>query len=76
MKHPNATVAGGSTGAGALIVLILSKLHITLTAYEGLLIAGGIGTIILFIGRNGISGVWHTVWRGNKPAVPPAAPPG
>lgn len=76
MKNPNAAVAGTTSGAGVLLVWLLGNVfHIDLSAELGAAIAGGVGTVALFIGREGISGVWHTLWRGNKPPAPPAAAP-
>jgi hypothetical protein len=64
--HPNAAV-GGSTATGALVVVwILGRVGVTLTAEEGAVIAGAASTLALLIGRNGVKGVVGMVWHGSK----------
>ena len=64
-QHPNAAVAGGGTGVAAAVIWIASLLHVTLTAYEAVGIAGVLTTVVLFIGRRGIKGAFSDIWNGN-----------
>lgn len=65
MTHPNATVAGSTTGAGVLIVWLLGNvLHLDISAELGAAIAGAAATVLLFVGRNGVCGAWNRIWRG------------
>lgn len=65
MKHPNAAVSGGTVTAGTALVWILGHFHVALTAEEGALIAGGASTVVLWIGRNGLRGVWNRIVNGS-----------
>lgn len=65
MKHPNATVAGSTSGAGVLVVWILGNIfHVDVSAESGAAIAGGVATLALLVGRHGVRGIVHTIWRG------------
>lgn len=65
--HPNAAVAGGTTGVGLLIIWLLGLLGVTLSAEAGAAIAGAATTVVLFIGRNGIAGAWRLLLHGKPP---------
>lgn len=62
--HPNATTAGGTGGAGLVVVWLLGRAGITLSAEEGGAIAAGAATLALLIGRNGVKGLARAVWKG------------
>jgi hypothetical protein len=64
-NDPNATVAGGTTGVGVLIVWLLGRYGVNLSAEVGAAIAGGAATVLLVIGRRGIKGTLQRVWRGS-----------
>lgn len=64
MNHPNAAVAGGGTGLAVFVVWLAGHLHVALSAEDGAVIAGGLATIVLFIGRNGVKGLWRRIWDG------------
>jgi hypothetical protein len=64
-KHPNALVAGGSgIGGGALVVWLLGLGGVDMTPEVGAMIAGGIASAALLVGRKGIRGIARAVWRG------------
>jgi hypothetical protein len=63
-NDPNAAVAGGTTGAGVLVVWLLGYFGVALSAEVGAAIAGGAATVLLVIGRRGIKGTLQRVWRG------------
>jgi hypothetical protein len=63
-SDPNAAVAGGTTGAGVLVVWLLGYFGVDLSAELGAAIAGGAATVLLVIGRRGIKGTLQRVWRG------------
>ena len=71
MNNPNAAVAGTSGGLSVLVVWLLGRFHVSLSAEEGAVVAGGLASVVLFVGRNGIGGVWARIMHGNK--VKPAA---
>lgn len=64
MNHPNATLAGGTTSVGVIVVWLLGRYHVNLSAESGAAIAGGASTILLWIGRNGLLGAWNKLLRG------------
>jgi hypothetical protein len=61
-RHPN-TVAAliSSLGVGSLIVQAGARLGLHLDAQEGLYIAGGLTSVVLFVGRNGLVGSYRFV---------------
>lgn len=64
-NHPNATMAGGSTGVGVLVVYLLGNVfHVSISAELGAAISGTTATALLFIGRNGLLGLWKSIWHG------------
>lgn len=66
-SHPNAIVGGvgGGVGLGTLAVWLLNKYaHAGFNPEEGALVAGAFSTAVLFIGRNGLRGLWRIVWGG------------
>ena len=68
MRHPNAVIGGAAgIGGGEIVVEIADRLGWTLSTGWGIAIAGGITSVVLFVGRNGLKGVWRTVVHGNKP---------
>lgn len=67
MKHPNATVAGGSSGLGVAVVWLAGNVfHQDLSAESGAAIAGAVATVALLVGRHGIKGIWRMVVNGDK----------
>ena len=70
--NPN-TNAGAIGGAlGVLVTWLLGHYHVTLSAEDGAAISTGIAALILYIGRDGLRGLFHDIWRGNKtPPTPP-----
>lgn len=74
-KHPNAIVGGASgAGGGALVVYLLGLLHAHIDLYAAGLIFTAASSLALFIGRNGIRGVWNLVKNGTGQAAAPPAP--
>lgn len=67
MKHPNAA-AGGLSGAGlgTLIVFALGKAGVHLEPEAASAIAGATAAAALFVGRNGVAGVWRLIVRGKQ----------
>lgn len=65
-ENQNAIAGGVSgSGVGTLAVWLLNRwAKAGLSAEQGAAIAGGVAAAVLFIGRNGIRGVWRLVWRG------------
>lgn len=66
-QHPNAAVAGGTTGVGVVVVWLLGHFGVAVSAEVGAAIAGGAAAAALFIGRNGITGVWRRIVYGAPP---------
>ena len=64
--NPNAAVAGTSSGIAVFVIWILTNVwpKVDLSAEAGGAIAGGIATMLLFFGRNGLAGVWRIILHG------------
>lgn len=66
MKHPNATTSFvGGTGLGTLLVYGLRLAGVDLEPEASAAIATSLAAVILFIGRNGLLGVWRLLLRGS-----------
>jgi hypothetical protein len=63
-NHPNATVAGGSAGVSVLIVWVAGHFGVDLGAEEAIVLAGLLTVAVLAVGRDGVTGIAHRVWRG------------
>lgn len=74
MQNPN-TNAGALAGAfGVLVTWLLGHYHVALSAEDGAAISTGLAALVLYIGRDGIRGIFRTIWRGKQP--PPQPPVG
>lgn len=69
MKNPNAAVAAGGSGLSVFVVWLLGHFHVDLSAEDGAVIAGAVASVVLFIGRNGIKGLWKKIWNGEQGAA-------
>lgn len=65
-QNPNATVAGGTTGFVIFVVWLAGYLGLDLTAEMGAFAGGGLATLVLAIGRDGIRGVIRRLWSGKS----------
>lgn len=74
--NPN-TNAGALAGAfGVLVTWLLGHYHVDLSAEDGASISTGLAALILYIGRDGLRGIFRTMWRGKQaPPAPPPPPP-
>lgn len=75
--NPN-TNAGGIGGAiGVAITWLLGHYHVALSPEAGAAIATGTAALVLYIGRDGLGGVFRILWRGTarKKSPPPPPPP-
>lgn len=71
MKHPNALVGTGTTiGGGEIVVGLADRLGWTISTGWGIAIAGAIGGVFLFIGRNGFRGVKRVILDGTGGTSP------
>lgn len=66
-KHPNATAAGASTGAAALIAWLASLAGLTLPDPVAILAGGVLVVAVLAIGRDGLRTIIVRLWRGTPP---------
>ena len=76
MSNPN-TNAGTLGGAlGVLVTWLLGHYHVALSAEDGGAISTGLAALVLYIGRDGIRGIFRNLWRGKQqqPPAPPAPP--
>lgn len=65
MKHPNAAVSAGGFSLSTLVVWVAGNvLHWSLSAEDGAVVAGLVTTVVLFVGRNGVRGLWRRIWAG------------
>ena len=66
-RNPNAAVALTSgSGIGALAVWGLTAAGVGMPPEVGAVLAGAVSASVLFIGKNGLAGVWNLVMRGNR----------
>lgn len=66
MKNPNATVAAGGSTLSLLVVWLSGNvLHWALSAEDGALIAGAVSSVVLYVGRNGVRGIWRRFMDGD-----------
>ena len=73
IQNPNTNAAAIGGALGVLCSWLLGHYHVALSAEDGSAISTGLAAIVLYIGRDGIRGVFRNLWRG-KPQ-PPAPPP-
>lgn len=64
-QHPNATVAGGTGSLGVLVAWLLGHFGVALSAEDGAVIATLLAAAALFVGRNGLVGVWNRILHGS-----------
>lgn len=72
VKNPNALVGAVSGIGGGQIVINLARLFgWNVSTGWALTIAGAATYVVLFVGRNGLVGVWHVLkfGAGNTPPV-------
>lgn len=63
--HPNASLATGLGGAGVLAVWLAGHLGASLTGEESAALSGAVTSLGLLIGRRGVRGLLHFLWRGS-----------
>jgi len=65
--------AGGTTGLATVLVWLLGRFHVSLSAEDGAIIAGGLSTIVLFVWHYGVRNIVRHVWGGDshKPVAHP-----
>lgn len=74
--NPNASV-GGAGGLGVIgVVWFAGNVwpKVALSAEAGAAIATGASTVLVFLGRNGLAGLWRIIRFGSSAQRPPAAP--
>lgn len=70
MPHPNASTAAGTGGLAVFVVWLFGNVfHWSLSAEDGAVIAGAVATVVLFIGKNGMVGLWNLIKHGNNPTA-------
>lgn len=65
-NNPNASVAGGTTGLGVIVVFVLGALGVPVPPEVAVAGVGLVSTAVLVIGRRGIRGIARSIWRGNE----------
>ena len=65
MKHPNATIAGGTGALGILIAFGLEQAGLNVPAPVAAAIPVVLTTGVLFVGRRGLRGIASIVWKGD-----------
>jgi hypothetical protein len=74
MSNPN-TNAGAIGGAlGVLVSWLLGHYKVALSAEDGAAISTGLAALVLYIGRDGLRGVFRNLWRGRQQPPPPPPP--
>jgi hypothetical protein len=67
VNHPNAAAAATTGGLATFVVWLSGNVfHWSLSAEDGAIIAGAVATVVLFIGRNGLKGLWRKIWNGQE----------
>lgn len=75
-SHPNSTAAFITTGIAAVLLHFTHQYKwVNLSAEDALLVAGGLITAVLFVGKRGIRPTLSAIWKGAAKQVdgPPAA---
>jgi hypothetical protein len=65
--HPNATAAVGSGIGATLIVAAMAYAGLEPDPVLATAVAGALTTVVLLVGRKGISGLARQLWRGSGP---------
>lgn len=66
-ENPNAAVAASVTGAAGVVSYLADLVGLNgLPTPVAIWVAGGITTVALWVGRDGVKGVLGRVWRGRK----------
>lgn len=66
-ENQNAAVGFASGGGiGALVIWLASVGGYDVPGPIAAIIAGAISGVVLFMGREGIRGVAHAIWRGHR----------
>ena len=68
-NHPNALAGGGSSLVVAAIVYLLSLIGVSIPEPPlavGIFLGGCVCAVVLFIGREGLRGVFRLVWQGRS----------
>lgn len=69
--NPNTNAAGIGGSLGILITWLLGHFGIDVNAEQGAAISTAVAALVLYIGRDGIRGVFRNLWRGKKTDSPP-----
>lgn len=64
-KHPNTALSIGTGSAGVLIIWLLGHLGVSMPNEVAVLIAGGVTSLALLIGRKGVKGIGRLLWHGS-----------
>ncbi len=64
------TAAGGTTILAVVIVWLLGRFHVQLSAEEGALIAGVASTVALFVWHYGLRNIVGFLWHGHGESQP------
>lgn len=64
-NNPNAAVAAGGSSLSVFVVWLLGHFHVALSAEDGAVIAGVVASAALFVGRNGLKGLWNRIVNGS-----------
>lgn len=76
MNHPNATASFITTGLAAVLLHFTHQYHwVNLSAEDALIVAGGLITTVLFVGKRGIRPTLSAIWNGAAKAVSNAPTP-
>jgi hypothetical protein len=71
-NNPNAATAGSTTGVTVLILWFLTNVwpKVPISAELGATIAGAVATAALWIGRDGVCGIWRRILHGGGQRTP------
>lgn len=74
-QNPNTNAAGLGGALGVVAAWLLGHYHVAVSAEQGAALSTVCATAILYVGRDGLRGIFRAVWRGSKQTPPPPPPP-
>ena len=71
VKHTGA--AGGATVLATVVVWVLGRMHVPLSAEDGSIIAGALSACVLFVWHYGFANILRHAVHGDAPDAAPQA---
>ena len=65
--------AGATTLLATILIWILGRAHVSLSAEDGSIMAGGLSACALFVWHFGVANIWRQFVHGDSREVAPAS---